>query len=348
MKTLEELRAELDAFDTALVSLLDKRLQIVDQIAEWKRGHHHLIEDPEREHKVLAHVKEAATHLVLKEMIEEIYQPIIKCCKVSQMLSCTSASPFAKIGIIGLGLIGGSIIKTIKAKAPHIEISSLLYDSPDLEPARASHLVDRWEKELDQLCKHADLIILAVPPKDVTAYASKIGKMAFQDSSLIVIDVAGVKGSIVRMFERFASPILEFVGTHPMSGKETSGFSHSSSILFAGAPWIITPHAKNTSEALDQVSHFLAFLGANPIRLDAETHDECAALVSQLPGLISEKLYQFVKQSREESLSLAGPGFKSMTRLAHDNPDLRQEVIRENQSMQGLLKKWIAFLQEKK
>jgi chorismate mutase len=86
MNKLDELRTELDALDNTIVALLDQRLQLADQIAEWKSKNRHLIEDQEREHQVFAHVKQAAIHPVLKERIEEIYQPIIECSKMVQRM----------------------------------------------------------------------------------------------------------------------------------------------------------------------------------------------------------------------------------------------------------------------
>ena len=349
---VEALRAQVNVLDQQIVSLLNTRLQVVDQIADWKQQHHCAVADEERERQVLSQVRANASHPVLREAIQEIYACIIKYCKISQTLKQCPASPFSKIGIAGLGLMGGSVLKAIKAQDPKIVVSALEFASPDLEQARASSLVDRWHATLEALCAETELIVLAGPTKTVPQYAEQLARITAarpKSRPLIVCDLASVKSRIVSSFEKCSHSELELVATHPMCGKECQGFSHSSSLLFASAPWIIVPHSKNQPHTLQRMETWIAFLGGRPLYLDPQKHDQYTALVSHFPGLLSEALLHFVQLQQPESLQIAGPGFQSMTRLAHDNPEMRQQILEENSAhIRECFQHWHDYLQEKK
>jgi prephenate dehydrogenase len=166
---------------------------------------------------------------------------------------------------------------------------------------------------------------------------------------LVVIDVSSVKEEIVHIFAGLTNKSIEFVGTHPMAGKERGGFAHSEPTLFVNKPWIITPHHKNRSETLDAVNELILFCGAIPIVLNADTHDHQVALISHLPALLARSYFSFVSDTAPESLAVAGPGFKSFTRLAHDNSAMHAEIYRSNEKLiQHYLKLWLEHLTTKR
>jgi prephenate dehydrogenase/chorismate mutase len=346
MENLKLLRQRLDEIDFQIVKLLNKRMELADEIAEWKTQHQTPITDLEREMEVMTHVHEEVKNPVLNDFIDNIYKQIIDCAKASQSLRKRHTLPFFDIGIIGLGLIGGSIAKSIKAKQPSIRLYAL--DFPDAHEAIQSRLIDKTFSTLCELADHCDLIVLATPISTIIPIAQQISEASNQlKRPLLVIDIASVKGKIVDCFETLTSSFVEYLSTHPMAGSEKSGFKNSVSSLFVNAPWVIVPHKKNHEHRIDQTRSFIEFLGAAPCLLNAQIHDKRAALISHLPGQISQNIFNFVKQIDPESLEMAGPGFKSMTRLAHSNPLLRSEIASANAAnIKYYLNEWLKYIQK--
>lgn len=229
------------------------------------------------------------------------------------------------VSIIGLGLIGGSIAKALK----DCEIGSLKCDCRDLQMAVEEKVVDRLFESWEELIAWSDLIILATPLSTISQLAEEIARQA--KKPILVIDVSSVKKAVMPTFEAKTNEMIEFISTHPMAGKETWGFASGDASLFEGCTWVISLHKKNRQSSIDAVAHLIDSLGAQALLLDPEEHDRQAALVSHLPALISRELLKFVEKTNPGSLKLAGPGFRSMTRLAHDNPQLQSEIASFNQ-----------------
>jgi len=240
---------------------------------------------------------------------------------------------YQKVGVIGLGLIGGSIAKVLKEKGYYV--ATVKSKSPDI--AKAKNILDKVFSDLESLVKEVDLIIIATPLTAILPLARKIKS----NRPLLVIDVGSVKGAIVEEFAKLTKGPVEFLSTHPMAGSEKSGFDASDPNLFKGAPWIIVPHKKNKTK----LASWIQLFGAKPIVMTAEEHDRKTALISHLPALISKALLEFVQEKDAESLKIAGPGFRSMTRLANGNKQLTDEIEAFNQkNLAPLWKEWIHFL----
>ncbi len=230
---------------------------------------------------------------------------------------------FHKIGIIGLGLMGGSIFKALQGKRDVLADEDLL-------------------ERLDEI----DLLILAVPISAILVLGEKIAQQKLR-RPLVVCDIGSVKGEISERFEEWSQDLLEFIATHPMAGKVESGFEASDPELFQEATWVITPHAKNSETALQKIEELIALLGSQPLRMPAGVHDRRAAIVSHMPYLVSKALLRFASKEDSLSLEMAGPGFRSMTRLAKDNPELRAEIAKYNKTnIADTLKKFIEFLEQ--
>jgi prephenate dehydrogenase len=230
---------------------------------------------------------------------------------------------FHRVGIIGLGLMGGSIWKGLAGKKEVLVSDDLL-------------------ERLDEI----DVLILAVPISAILEIGKKIAERPL-NRPLVVFDIGSVKEPIANCFEEWSKGNVEFVATHPMAGKEQSGFTFSEADLFEGAPWIITPHQKNTEAALVAVEEIITLLGASAQRMEAKTHDKRAALISHLPYILSKGFLQFVTEEDGESLKMTGPGFQSMTRLSHDNPFLHAEIgIYNKSNIMTALKKFLIFLEQ--
>lgn len=213
-----------------------------------------------------------------------------------------------------------------------------------LERKREIFTGDDLLERLDEI----DLLILAVPIPAILELGEKIAKTQ-RTRPLIIFDIGSVKESIASHFEKWSHGMIEFVATHPMAGKEQSGFAFSDAALFKEASWIITPHKKNSQAALDAVEKIIKLLGAHVHYMDAKTHDERAAMISHMPYLISKALLDFVTKEDPESLKMAGPGFKSTTRLGCDNPILHTEIgFYNKKNIDQALRKFIDFLEKVK
>ena len=253
-------------------------------------------------------------------------------------------NPLNKIGIIGLGLIGGSIAKSLKRQNRFTEIASLERPCRDLQGAIDQKAVDKVFKNWGDLLLWSDIIILASPLSPLSALAEEIVHYCPKDKQLLVIDVGSVKKAVFPAFETLTNENIEFLSTHPMAGKERWGFAHSDASLFDGCCWILSPHCKNRSESLQKVSSLIESLGARACVLSPQKHDEQVALISHLPALVSRFLLQYVQIKDPDALKIAGPGFESMTRLAKDNPMLQNEIYSLNkEELAKQMHQWLEF-----
>jgi prephenate dehydrogenase len=244
-----------------------------------------------------------------------------------------------RISIIGLGLMGGSIAKGLKKRAPDCQIASLSADFADLHKAVQTQTVDIVFQTWEELIGWSDLIVLATPLSTLSGLAIEIGRRC--NKRLLVIDVGSVKKAVIPTFEAETRNDIEFLSTHPMAGKERWGFEQSDPDLFERCCWMVSPHAKNTPRAIQAVSKWIELFGAKPLLMSPEIHDKKVALISHLPALISRRLLDFVEAQDPEALQIAGPGFHSMTRLARDNPQLHSDIFAWNQEqIDELLKQW--------
>jgi len=345
MEQLKKLRDRIDWLDVQIASLLNERMRAADQIGKIKRLNHQEVADQSREKSVLSQVETVVQHPILKMNISNIYKEIMQESRIAQQFFQHLSQPYRRVGIVGLGLMGGSICKAIKTKDPSIEIGTLVQASEDVSPAREGGWIDREHATIEELLENSELIILASPISSIIPLAEKIKEKSGNVDKLVVIDIAGVKEEIVKAYERLSCGRVEFISTHPMAGKEKSGFANSQATLFVNRTWVVVPHGNNTAGGLDSINELIRFLGAQPACLGAGQHDKQAALVSHLPGIISKSYFDFVNSHDPESMKIAGPGFESFTRLAHDNEEMREEIAKYNQqAIRDYLGQWLECL----
>jgi prephenate dehydrogenase len=246
-----------------------------------------------------------------------------------------------KIGVVGLGLIGGSIAMAYKA-AGHI-VYGYDTDSTILGYAKLSGVIDDvLSPEYYSAC---DLIILAVTPGAVVAYlAENASKMP---SSLLVVDFCGVKKNVCRAgFEAAACYGFTFVGGHPMAGLQYSGFKHARATLFKGASMIIVPPVYDDMALLERVKELLVPLEFKQLVVtSAENHDEMIAYTSQLCHVVSNA---FVKSpAAQKHHGYSAGSFRDLTRVARLNENMWTELFLDNKKpLLGELDRIINSLQQ--
>ena len=262
---------------------------------------------------------------------------------------------FSKIGIVGLGLIGGSIAPRARELWPRALVIGV--DNKDvLETAMRLHAIDVAADDLIVLAE-ADIVILAAPVKQNIALVDELDENVHV--AAVVTDTGSTKREIV---EAAASlpPRFTFIGGHPLAGAAQGGLEHARPDLFAGRPWLLTsPVARRlraegasasdaSGDALDKLTSFIAALGAEPRILTAQAHDRLLAFLSHLPQLTASALMQVVGDAvGHEGLALAGRGLADTTRLAASPPDIWRDIAGTNADEIGpALDALIGLLQE--
>ena len=252
-----------------------------------------------------------------------------------------------KIGVVGLGLIGGSLCKTIRKNTPYV-CYGLDKDTETVDKAlRDGAICARLEP--DCLCE-MDLTIVCLHPRQTIAFLCEHADLLRPGS--IVTDVCGVKQSVVEAVEGIlAQAGVRYVGAHPMAGREFSGYDYTTDSLFRGASFILTPTEASDPEAVETLRAFAIELGFGRVVLATpQEHDEEIAFTSQLAHVVSNA---YVKSPRLLSQSGFSAGsFQDLTRVAkldeHMWTDLflmnRPALIQEIDTIIGHLSEYRAAL----
>ena len=228
-----------------------------------------------------------------------------------------------KFLIVGLGLLGGSFALGLK-KWNH-EIYAIDIDQKTIDYALAHHIIDQGSTTIDpKLIYEADIIISGLYPSLIVDWI-KDNQQYFKPHTLIS-DVTGIKGAIVEKIQDILREDCEFIGAHPMAGKEVSGVQYADPTIFLPANLIITPTSKNTQEAIDFMYEMGKELRFNNIcQLSVEEHDQMIGYLSQLTHVIAVSL-----MNANENIHLkeyTGDSFRDLTRIAKINEHLWTELF---------------------
>lgn len=244
------------------------------------------------------------------------------------------------VGIVGLGLIGGSLAKAYKRRK---EVTVLGWDQDRsiLDFARLAEAVDGTLT--DERLGECDIILLAAYPQGVVDWLR--GKAPLLSSETLVMDCSGTKKQVCQACFPLAEQYgFTFVGGHPMAGTQYSGFKFSREDLFDEAPMVIVPPNFNDIRLLDRVKTLLAPVGFGRISVTtAEEHDEIIAFTSQMAHVASNAYVKSPTASRHQGFSAGS--YKDMTRVAWLNPQMWAELFLENrEALLGELETYIAAL----
>ncbi len=228
------------------------------------------------------------------------------------------------IGIVGLGLIGGSFAKAIKKYTDH---TVLAYDASERVMSFAEYC-KAYDGRLEDRIHECDMIISALYPKTTVEYIKGIADNIKKGA--IVTDCGGVKSLVCNEIEPLAERYgFSFIGAHPMAGVEHSGFEYSDADMFSGASFVITPPKSCKLDDVDVLKNLALSIGFGKIQYaTAQRHDKMIAFTSQLAHVVSGA---YVKSPSALSHSGFSAGsFKDMTRVAKLNPDMWTELFLEN------------------
>ena len=230
-----------------------------------------------------------------------------------------------KVGIVGLGLIGGSMAKAWKTKT---DVTVLGWDASRavVELAQVADAVDGVLTP-DRLAE-CDVVMIAINPRDVIAYVQEHAAKFGKDS--LVIDCAGTKRDVCEA----CFPIAQehgfcFIGGHPMAGSHKGSFANSRANLFSGAPMVIVPPTFSDIVLLDRVKKLLLQLGFGKVSVTtAERHDSMIAFTSQLAHVVSNAYIK--SRTALEHKGFSAGSYKDLTRVAWLNPTMWSQLFMEN------------------
>jgi cyclohexadieny/prephenate dehydrogenase len=243
-----------------------------------------------------------------------------------------SEPQFDKVALIGIGLIGSSLARIIRARHLARSIAIATRSEATLERARELELGDSYTTSSAEAVRDADLVIVSVPVGASGAVAKEIaGSLA---PGAIVTDVGSTKASVIAQMQPHMPDHVHFIPGHPIAGTEQSGPDAGFPELFTGRWCILTPPPGTDPQALEKLTRFWQACGSLVDRMDPNHHDMVLAIVSHLPHLIAYNIVGTAEHleavSKTEVIKYSASGFRDFTRLAASDPTMWRDVCLHN------------------
>ncbi len=227
------------------------------------------------------------------------------------------------VGVIGLGLMGGSLALALKGACRSIS-------GYDIDPAAIRQAVDRGiiRRPIDLRGDAVDLLILAAPVSAILEWLDRVPQVF--SGNFHLLDLGSTKAEIVKRM-RLLPDRISPLGGHPMCGKETSGLSAADGDLYRGCLFVLTPLERTLPGTLNIALELATALHARSRTLDPQQHDRATAAISHLPYLVSATLVEAVAQlDDDEAWTLAASGFRDTSRLAASDVTMLLDVLKSN------------------
>ncbi len=244
-----------------------------------------------------------------------------------------------KVTVIGLGLIGASVAKALSGKARIIGIDT---HAEAVEQALAHGVILQGGTDLS-LAGGSDLVVIAVPVGSITDVAKKL--IPQLEAGTVVTDTGSTKEHIVTCLDGVWP---DFIGSHPIAGKENPGYSASEADLFSGKVVIITPSELTKSGCREKVTRLWEACGARVIEMNPRKHDQLMAIISHMPHLLSFTSMGIARDLHIHR-DLLGAGFRDFTRIAASDPVMWRDIFLANkQHILGLIDDYLRELSSMK
>ena len=251
----------------------------------------------------------------------------------------------AQLTVIGTGLIGTSLALGLRqSNNKDLEVVGTDSSSRSRNGANKSHAFDRVDNNLYSSIRDAQVVVLATPVMAMEEIMEAIG--GHLQEGCVVTDVGSTKKVVLEWAEKYLPKRVEFVGGHPMAGRETPGPEHAEASLFQGRVYCVIPSHNATQRAVSEVLSLVDTVGARPYFISVEEHDSFVAASSHLPFLLSTALIGCTSKSENWSdiAQLAASGFDGVTRLASGDPVMHRDICVSNSEP---IVAWIdAFIRE--
>jgi len=328
---LEALRNEISELDRRLLELLNRRLELVTAVREYKDAAGERWIDPEREAELLQALVAANAGPLSERGVQSIFSAILDVLKQEVAAERRTPEPpgapegqraVERLAVVGTGLLGTSVALA----AGRVGTRCRGFDSARsvLERAAGRGAVEP-AASLAAAVADAQLVVVAVPVGVAPSVAQEV--LAAAGPDVVVTDVASTK----RPLAEVSDP--RFVPGHPVAGGATGGPARATADLFDAATWFLTPTDASSAESIATVERFVASLGARAVRTDAAAHDRLLALTSHLPHALANLLMLRVAEAavgNDAPLAFAGASLREMTRLAGANAAVWSDIFLGN------------------
>jgi prephenate dehydrogenase len=239
---------------------------------------------------------------------------------------------FETVTIIGMGLLGGSLGLALRERQRARRVIAVARRPETLRLALERGAADAGCADPTEGVREADLVVLCTPVLSMPALVEQIAPSL--KPGAVVTDVGSTKVRLCSELPRLLRPETPYVGGHPMAGSERTGVEAARADLFVDATYLLTPTPGTPSGAVDRLEEWVKGLGARPIRLDPEAHDQAVAGISHLPHVVAAALVSAVAAApgaeRPILRELIAGGFKSTTRIAASSPEMWRDICLTN------------------
>lgn len=254
-----------------------------------------------------------------------------------------------KLAVVGLGLIGGSLARALRAAGYVGSVTGFDSDAAECEKAFRMGVVDHVGSSAAEAVSQADVVVLCVPVLHTAEAMAAL--LPGLKAGAVITDVGSTKQSVLDDVKRVCGGTVPsgFVAGHPIAGTEKSGVENSSATLFRNHRVILTPHATQDAAAKSLVADMWQAAGARVVEMRPDQHDAIFAATSHLPHLLA---YSFVDMLNEldeqhEIFPNAGGGFRDFTRIASSSPQMWHDIVRANKhAVSAVLDRQIAELRQ--
>jgi prephenate dehydrogenase len=233
-----------------------------------------------------------------------------------------------RLTVVGLGLMGGSLAMALQHKVA--SLSAVDKDVATRRLARKQGVVEKVFADVEDGLRECDLLVLALPVRTI---ATMIGQLpTITAEGCLVFDLGSTKRDIVSAMDRLPER-FEALGLHPMCGKERSGLAAASAGLYDGQIAVVCRSARTTGRAVTVALALLEAIGARPLFMDAETHDEIVASTSHMPYILSTLILEQcarMAQTDARTWQVSSTGFRDMSRLAASDPVMMTDILLTN------------------
>lgn len=251
-----------------------------------------------------------------------------------------------RLCIIGVGLIGGSLARALRASGQVREIVGAGRSAGNLQQAVELGVIDRYETDFARAVEGADMVLVAVPLGAMEAVFAAIRDHLA--AGAVLTDAGSAKGSVIEAARRaFGAPLDFFVPGHPIAGTERSGVTASFAGLYQGRRVILTPLPETAAAATARVRDMWQAAGAHVAEMDPLHHDDVLAATSHLPHVLAFTLVESLArlQDKKEIFEYAAGGFRDFTRIASSDPLMWRDICLANgEAIQQMIERFIADL----
>ena len=243
-------------------------------------------------------------------------------------------TPFARVALIGLGLINSSLARVLRSRAPATEIVGCARTRETLDKAREIGIVDRTALDPAAAVEGADLVVLGTPVGAFGALAARFGPRLAKGA--ILTDVGSVKEATIAAVAPHVPAGVHLIPGHPVAGTEHSGPEAGFAEVFAGRWCILTPPPQADPAAVERLAALWRTAGMTVELMDAGHHDTVLAITSHLPHLIAYNIVGTVadleEETKREVIKYAAGGFRDFTRIAASDPVMWRDVFLNNRA----------------